>query len=125
MEEAISNLTLESNPEDSVTALYLVSAPSKEMTMDLIKELGDYLSELAPKAIIRYGDYPREGSELKITVVLSQLNHVSKVRDYYDKIPELLQERKMRQDENESKLKELTSASMIVPSLFRVQGNGD
>jgi len=123
MEEAISNLTLECNPVDSSSLLYLLSAPKKEMTMDLVKELGDYLKELAPKAIIRYGDYPRGGSDLKITVVLSKLNRVPKVRDYYDSIPELLEDNKIRHIENESNLQELFSASTVVPSLFH--DNGD
>lgn len=119
MEEAISNLTLECDAEDSNSALYILSAPVKEMTMDLVKELGGYLSELAPRAIIRYGDYPCGGNELRITLVLSQLNRVSKIKNYYDKMPELLEENKVRQRDNEYKLKELGTASEIVPSLFR------
>jgi cell division GTPase FtsZ len=85
--------------------------------------IGDYLKELAPKAIIRYGDYPRGGSDLKITVVLSKLNRVGKIRDYYDSIPELLEDNKLRHIENESNLQELMGASTVVPSLFH--DNGD
>jgi len=122
MEEAINNLTLGCNLEDSASALYLLSAPTKEMTMGLVKELSDYISELAPKAIIRYGDYPHGGNELRITLVMSQLNRVSKIKEYYDKIPELLEVKKLQEQENETRLGELVSASAVVPSLFRNNG---
>jgi len=123
MDQAISNLSLECNPEDSASALYLLSAPTEEMTMDLVKELGDYLSEVAPKALIRYGDYPRGGSTLTITVILSQLSHVEKVKEYYDKTPSLMQKTERTQEENEAKLRELANASMAVPSLFGGDGH--
>ena len=118
MDEAISNLSLGCSPANAASALYLLSAPSKEMNMDLVKELGDYLSEIAPEAIIRYGDYPRGGSTLKITVIMSQLNAVDKVKDFYNKMPYLIQDRDERQDKNEARLKELADAAVGVPSLF-------
>jgi len=88
------------------------------MNMDMVKELADYLSEIAPKAIIRYGDYPRGGSTLTITVILSQLNSLEKVKGYYGRMPDLLQEKERAQDEKEARLKELVDASMVVPSLL-------
>jgi len=118
MSQALSNLSLGCSPHDSASALYLLSAPTKEMNMDIVKELANYLSEIAPKAIIRYGDYSRGGSTLTVTVILSQLNTLDKVREYYDKMPDLLQEKERAQDENEAKLKELVDASMEVPSLM-------
>ncbi len=123
MDQAISNLSLACNPKDSASALYLLSAPAREMNMDLVKELGEYLSEVAPEAIIRYGDYPRGGRALKITVILSQLSAVNEVREYYDEMPHLIQEKERRQEKNEAKLKELVDASMAVPSLFGGDGN--
>jgi len=118
MDQAISNLSLKCNPRDSGSALYLLSAPSVEMNMDLVKELGDYMSDLAPEAVIRYGDYPRGTSTLRITVILSQLKSVEKVREYYDKMPEVIREKERKQEEIEAKLKELIDASTAVPSLF-------
>jgi len=118
MDEAISNLSLRCNPKDASSALYLLSAPTAEMNMDLVKELGEYLKDTAPEAIIRYGDYPRGGSTLKITVVLSQLKTVEKVREYYDKIPDLIQEKERTQEDIEAKLKELIDAATAVPSLL-------
>jgi cell division GTPase FtsZ len=118
MNQAISNLSLACNPKDSGSALYLLAAPTEEMNMDLVKELGDYLSEVAPEAIIRYGDYPRGGSTLTITVILSQLKAAEKVREYYDRTPDLIQETERRQEDIKAKLKELADASIAVPSLL-------
>jgi len=65
MDQAISNLSLKCDPRDAGSALYMLSAPTAEMNMDLVKELGDYLSEIAPEAVIRCGDYPRKSSARK------------------------------------------------------------
>ncbi len=118
MDQAISNLSLKCNPADSGSALYLLSAPTREMNMDLVKELGDYLRDVAPEAIIRYGDYPRGGSSLKITVILSQLKYLDKVKGYYAKFSDLVVETERRQGDSEAKLKELEDASKSVPSLL-------
>ncbi|MEE8194658.1 MAG: tubulin/FtsZ family protein [Dehalococcoidales bacterium] len=118
MDQAISNLSLRCNPEDSNSALYLLSAPKTETNMDLVKELGDSLRDAATEAVIRYGDYPRAGGTLKITVILSQLKDVEKVRVYYNELPDLIQKKEKRQEATEAKLEELLDASTAVPSLL-------
>ena len=118
MDEAISELSLRCDPADSGRALYLLSAPARDMNMDMVKDLGDYLKELAPEAVIRTGDYPRERGALDITVVLSQLSDVEKVRKYYNTSANFIQEVKRRQEEVESKLRKIEEASKAVPSLF-------
>jgi len=118
MDEAISELSLSCDPADSGRALYLLSAPARDMNMDLVRNLGDYLKELAPEAVIRTGDYPRERSALDITVVLSQLSDVEKVREYYNKSASFIQEIKRKQEEVESKLRKIEEASKAIPSLF-------
>jgi len=118
MDQAISNLSLKCDPRDSASALYLLSAPVEEITMDLVKELVDYLGEVAPRAMIRYGDYPRGESTVKTTLILSQLNSVDKIMEYYDKIPKLTEEKEQMQEENENKLDKIMKASRKVPSLF-------
>ncbi len=118
MDEAVSELSLKCNPVDSKRALYLLSAPSKEMNMDLIKALGDYMRDLAPEAFIRNGDYPRERGLLDVTVILSELSDVEKVRDYYAKSTSLIPEFKKRQEETESKLRIIEDAAKDIPSLL-------
>ena len=118
MDEAISELSLRCNPIDSRRALYLVSGPSKEMNMDLVKELGDYMRDLAPEAIIRNGDYPRERGLLDVTVILSELSDVEKIRDYYIKSTDLIPEFAKRQKETEVKLRAIEDTSKDIPSLL-------
>ena len=118
MDEALSELSLKCNPVDSGRALYLLSAPAKEINMDLIKELGDYLKDIASEAILRNGDYPRERSELDVTVILSELKDVEKVRKYYNKSVTLIDEVKKRREETKSKLKGIDEASNDIPSLL-------
>jgi cell division GTPase FtsZ len=118
MDGAISELSLKCNARDAGRALYLLSAPSVEMNMDLVKELGDYLREVAPNAIIRYGDYPRERSALGVSVVLSELRSVDRVKEYYDRLPDLMEDKEKRLEDSEAKLKELIDASLSVPSLL-------
>jgi len=118
MDEAISELSLKCNPADSRRALYLVSGPAKEMNMDMIKEIGDYMRDIAPEAIIRNGDYPRERGVVDVTVLLSELSDVEKVRDYYLRSTDLIPEFKKRQEETEDKLKALDDVSKDIPSLL-------
>jgi tubulin-like protein CetZ len=118
MDEAISELSLKCNPADSRKALYLVSGPAKEMNMDMVKEIGDYMRDIAPEAIIRNGDYPREKGSVDVTVLLSELSDVDKVRDYYIRSTDLIPEFKKRQEETEDKLKALDDVSKDIPSLL-------
>ena len=118
MDEAISELSLKCNPLDSKRALYLISAPSKEMNMDLVKALGDYMRDMAPEALIRNGDYPRERGVLDVTVILSELSDVEKVRSYYTKSTSLIPEFQKRQEETAVKLRAIEDTSKDIPSLL-------
>ena len=118
MDGAISELSLECNPQDSNRALYLLAAPAREMNMDLVKELADYLNNIAPKAIIRYGDYPRGGGTLTVTVILSQLKNVLKVKKYYDEFPEAMEKKKRVEEDIEVGIKELMKAPIGIPTLI-------
>ncbi|MFC2008252.1 tubulin/FtsZ family protein [Chloroflexota bacterium] len=118
MDEALSELSLRCNPTDTGRALYLLSAPAKEMNMDVVKELGDYLRDLAPEAIIRNGDYPRERGMVDVTVILSELRDVEKVRKYYTESASFIREVTQRQDEVKTKLEGIEEAGKDIPSLL-------
>ncbi|MBL7126680.1 MAG: cell division protein FtsZ [Dehalococcoidales bacterium] len=118
MDQAISGLSLKVNPIDSKRALYLVSAPPKEMNVDLIKELGTYLKSLAPEAVIRTGDYPREKRVLDITVILSELSDVEKARGYFTKTISLISALKKRQEGIEDKYRGIEVTLKDIPSLI-------
>ncbi len=118
MDQAITGLSLKVNPVDSKRALYLVSAPPKEMNVDLIKELGTYLKSLTPEAVIRSGDYPREKGALDITVILSELSDVEKVRSYFTKTISLITALKKRQEGVEDKYRGIEVTLKDIPSLI-------
>ncbi|MFC1972668.1 cell division protein FtsZ, partial [Chloroflexota bacterium] len=82
-----------------------------------VKELGGYLRQLAPEAVIRNGDYPREEGVINVTVILSELRDVEKLRQYYQESVDFMQDDKRKQLESESKLKEMEDASKDIPSL--------
>jgi len=118
MDEAMSELSIGCNSADATRALYLLSAPHKEMNMDLVKELGDYLRSVAPKATIRNGDYPRGRAMVEITLILSGLSDVEKVRNYYSKSTILIPEFKRRQEETKDRLKTMEEVGKDIPSLL-------
>jgi len=118
MDEAISDLTIGCNPHEAYRALYLLSAPAKEMSMDLVKELGDHLRSVAPQAVIRGGDYPREKGALDITVILSEFSDVERVRDFYNKSASLVKELEERQKTKISKSVLTEEAGKDVPTLL-------
>jgi len=51
-------------------------------------------------------------------VILSELKSVEKVREYYDRVPDLVEEIERRREDREAKLTELTDASKGVPPLL-------
>jgi len=118
MDEAMSELSMSCNPADASRALYLLSAPHKEMNMDLVKELGDYLRSTAPKATIRNGDYPRERTVVEVTLILSGLSDVEKIRNYYSKSTRLIPEFKRREEETADRLKSMEEVGKDIPSLL-------
>ena len=118
MDEAISELSTKCNAKDAGRALYLISAPANDMNMDLVKELGDWLKDLAPNAIIRNGDYPRERGVMDITLVLSELSDVAKVRQYYTDSTNLVPIIKQRQKAVKAKLMGIEEAAKDIPSLL-------
>ena len=118
MDEALSELSLRCNAKDAGRAIYLVSAPAKEMNMDMMRELNEWVRELCPNAIIRNGDYPREKNRLTITVILSELSDVEKVRNFYSDSLDLIPIIKQRQVETRGKLKDIDEMSKDIPSLL-------
>lgn len=118
LDEAISGLSIKCNPLDSKRALYLVSAPAREINVDLIKELGTYIKNMAPEAIIRSGDYPREKGTMEVTIVLSEMSDVEKVRTYFTKAINLIAELKKRQEGVVSTQRGIDITIKDIPSLL-------
>ncbi len=118
MDEAISELSIGCKPEDACRALYLVSAAARAINIGLIKELGEHLKNIVPNAVIRNGDYPRGKGVLDITLVLSELSDVEKIRSYYSKSASLVKEISKRQKAKASKAELTEEAGKDVPTLL-------
>ena len=118
MDAAVSELSIGVSPEDAGRALYLLSAPGRDMTMDIAKGLGDYLREMAENAVIRAGDFPRGGEDVSVTVIFSQLAFVQKVRDYYDRASAFAATQKERIKETTGRLRDMEDAAKSLPSLI-------
>lgn len=118
MDAAVSELSVGISPEDAGRALYLLSAPGRDMTMDIAKGLGDYLREMAENAVIRAGDFPRGGEDVAVTIIFSQLAFVQKVRDYYDRASAFAVTQKERIKETTGRLRDMEDAAKSLPSLI-------
>ena len=118
MEQAMAELSVGCNPRDAGKALYLVSAPPKEMNVAMIRELGEIMKGMAEDAVLRNGDYPRNRGDLSVTVILSQLRDLERVRRIYAGVTESAAMIKKKQKEAEEKLKEMNKAADGVPSLL-------
>jgi cell division GTPase FtsZ len=117
MDGAISELSLECDLNDASRALYLLSGPAKDLNMDIVKDLGNYLKGIASEAIIRYGDYPRRKDRIAVTVILSELKQAEKVKQYYNRFPEAVEKKKRIEDDLKTGLEEMWDASTDIPSL--------
>ena len=87
------------------------------MNLSAIGEIGEYLKSLAPDAVMRNGDYPREKTTVDVSIILSELRTVGKVRQYYEQTNKIVSARKKRQRLVDSRLREIEEASRKVPSL--------
>ena len=83
MDQALGTAMKLCSPEDALTALYLITAPSQDIDVSIIKSLGAYLKQAAPNATIRSGDYPIGTKTMEVSILLSNLRDVEIVRRYY------------------------------------------
>jgi hypothetical protein len=117
LDQAISELSVKCAPHDARRAIYLISGPAREMSLDLVKQLSDHLKGLSPQAVIRNGDYPREKGLIDITLIMSELLTVDKVRTYYEKATGIINAAKERRGEFRGKLEETDELTKDIPLL--------
>lgn len=118
VDAAMGALSLSCNIQNAKRILYMLSAPQSEININLIKEVGDYLKNLAPNAIIAGGDYPQDKRAIEVLLVLSGLKDIEKIKYYFNKSSELLPLYAKKQKEDESKLEEIDEAGKNLPSLL-------
>jgi tubulin-like protein CetZ len=117
MDAAIAELSTKVAAKDAGRAMFLISAPHKEINVDLVKEIGGWLKELSPNAVIRNGDYP-VGKTLDVTLILSELSDVESVRTYYTKSADLVPMMKLRQEEAKAKQNRIDDAGKDIPTVL-------
>jgi len=117
IEEALSELSVGCRPADAGRSLLLLTSPAKEASIDLVKQLGDFLKAAAPESVLRSGDYPRAKGHLDVTIVLSELGDVARVREFYKRSVELSKEFERRR-QAKSKHDPVDEAGKDVPSLL-------
>jgi len=118
LDEAIAELSVPVKTADAYRALYLVSGPYKDLSVNLVQDLGAYLKLLCPQATVRGGDYPVEKGVLDVTVVVSELGNAEIVRHFYQKATELQRERENRRQTRQTKSTLAEEAGKDVPTLL-------
>ncbi len=117
MDATMSNLSINCNPKDASNGVYIISGPPRELNMDMVKSVSDYITEIAPNALIRGGDFPGEKHFIDITLILSQLSFVPKIKEYYEKAVQYGQEHKGQIEEVHQKIQSLSDLGRGLPSL--------
>jgi hypothetical protein len=88
------------------------------MDMSLVKDIGTHLKNIAPEAILRTGDYPREKGTMNVTVILSELSGINKIIDYFTQTIELIAAIKRKREGVEVEHRDLADAFKDIPSLL-------
>ncbi len=117
LDASISDLSINCDPKDSSKIIYAISGPPKEMNMDMVKSISEYLKEIAPNALIRGGDFPGEKHFIDVTLVLSQLSSVPKIEMFYQKALQYATDNKIQIQEIQNKIQSLTDLGKGLPSL--------
>lgn len=117
LDASISDLSIGCDPKDSSKIIYAISGPPKEMNMDMVKSISEYLKEIAPSALIRGGDFPGEKHFIDVTLILSQLSSVPKIEMFYQKALQYATDNKIQIQEVRNKIQTLSDLGKDLPSL--------
>jgi tubulin-like protein CetZ len=85
MTSALGRVSVGCKMEDASKALYLLSIPEGGINIDMAKVLGNHLREITHDAEIRGGDFYGTRDKAQVTLVMSGLNYIDVVKNYYDK----------------------------------------
>ena len=117
LDASISDLSISCNPKDSSKIIYAISGPPKEMNMDMVKSISEYLKDIAPTALIRGGDFPGEKHFIDVTLVLSQLSSIPKIEMFYQKALQYATDNKVQIQDIQNKIQALTDLGKGLPNL--------
>ena len=117
LDATISDLSITCSPKDAATAMYIMAGPAREMNMDMVKSISEYIKEIAPNAVIRGGDFPGEKHFIDVTLILSQLSFVPKIKEFYEKAVQYGHEHKEQIEETHKRIQSLSELGRELPSL--------
>ena len=117
LEATVGDMSVSVNPKDAGLALYLTAGPAKEMSMDMVQNVSGYIKEIAPQAVIRGGDFPGEKHFIDVTLILSQLAFVPRIKEIYEKATIYGQDHQVQLDEIHGKIDALAQLGKDLPTL--------
>ncbi len=117
LDATITDLSITCSPKDAAKAIYIISGPEKEINMDMVKSVADYVKELASNSLIRGGDFPGEKHYVDVTLILSQLSFVPRIKDFYEQATQYAQEHQGQIDETKKRIQSLAELSKDLPTL--------
>jgi len=117
LDATISDLSINCSPQDAARAMYIISGPSKELNMDMVKSVSDYIKEMAPKATIRGGDFPGEHHFIDVTLILSQLSFVPRIKEFYERATQYVHEHPGQIEETQRGIQTLAELGKELPNL--------
>jgi cell division GTPase FtsZ len=117
LDATISDLSLTCDPKDAGKAIYIISGPEKELNMDMVKSISDYIKELAPEALIRGGDFPGERHFVDVALILSHLSFVPRIKEFYEQATEFAHEHKGQLEQTKKRIESLAEIGKDLPKL--------
>jgi cell division GTPase FtsZ len=117
LDATISDLSLTCDPKDAGKAIYIISGPEKELNMDMVKSISDYIKELAANAMIRGGDFPGEKHFVDVALILSQLAFVPRIKEFYEQATQYAQQHQGQLEETKKKIQSLAELGKDLPTL--------
>jgi tubulin-like protein CetZ len=117
LDATITDLSLTCDPKDAGKAIYIISGPEKELNMDMVKSISDYVKELASNALIRGGDFPGEKRFIDVTLILSQLSFVPRIKAFYEEATQYARQHEGQLAETKKRIESLTELSKDLPTL--------
>ena len=117
LDATISDLSLTCDPKDAGKAIYIISGPEKELNMDMVKSLSEYIKELASNALIRGGDFPGEKHFIDVTLILSQLSFVPRIAEFYEQATQYAKEHEVQLKQTKKRIESLTELGKDLPTL--------
>jgi len=118
MDATVHELSIDCDPRDAGKALYIIAGPSRELNMDMVKNVSSYIKELSPNATIRGGDFPAEKHFIDVAVIFSQLSFVPRIRDFYEQATVYAAEYGGQLAETRKRIDELSVLSKDLPNLL-------